>query len=202
MSHSRQIMPLTNKVDDTFRRTPDAIDLPEAFSVLCHDTWRVCGEGVFTWSVFRFYRARLLTATGLFDDREPYLLDLHYLRSLSGQQIVSTSMDEIARLFPLTDIQKKSWSDQLTTMIPDVSLGDRLLGWFVPGLCVQFFSATQSLGKIEDPDFVRMFSAIWLDARTRSPQLRTALLGPSHGIERTASPNLAVEDVNAKKVLS
>jgi hypothetical protein len=62
-------------------------------------------------------------------------------------------------------------------MIPNVALGDRLLGWFVPESGVQFFSATQSLGNIQDPEFVRMFSAIWLDERTRSPQLRLALLG-------------------------
>lgn len=170
-------MPLSSRVDDSFRRTPDGSDLPVAFNTVCTDTWRVCGEGVFSWSVFRFYRARLLTASGLFDEDQPFLLDLHYLRSLTGQQIVSTSVDEIVRLFTLSDTQQKTWSESLSTMIPDVSLGDRLLGWFVPGVQIQFFSATQKLGQIDDPEFVRMFSAIWLDPRTRSPQLRAALLG-------------------------
>jgi hypothetical protein len=64
-------------------------------------------------------------------------------------------------------------------MIPDVCLGDRLLGWFMPGNQVEFFSASEVLGFIQDSDFVRMFSGIWLDERTRSPQLRQALLGHS-----------------------
>jgi hypothetical protein len=172
-------MPLSSKVDDIFRQTSinDNV-LPETFSQVCADSWQLCGEGVFSWSVFRFYRARLLTQTGVFDPAQPFLLDLQYLRALTGQQIVSTSMDEIARLCELNEKQRTAWSDALNAMIPNVALGDRLLGWFVPGSRVQFFSATQSLGQIADPEFVRMFSAIWLDERTRSPQLRLALLGP------------------------
>jgi hypothetical protein len=118
-----------------------------------------------------------LTQTGAFDSTQPFLLDLQYLRALTGQQIVSTSIDEIARLFELSENHRSAWSEALYGMIPNVALGDRLLGWFVPESGVQFFSATQSLGNIQDPEFVRMFSAIWLDERTRSPQLRLALLG-------------------------
>lgn len=151
--------------------------LPEAFTRACPDDWRLSGEGVFSWSVFKFYRARLLTPTGVFDLAKPFLLDLHYLRTLKGEQIVSTSMDEIARLNDISPDQRREWTQALTDMIPDVCLGDRLLGWFTPGNRVEFFSASQVLGLIQDADFVRMFSAIWLDERTRSPQLRHALLG-------------------------
>jgi hypothetical protein len=90
---------------------------------------------------------------------------------------VSTSIDEIARLNEITQAQRRGWTQALTEMIPDVCLGDRLLGWFTPGNRVEFFSASKVLGLIQDAEFVRMFSAIWLDERTRSPQLRNALLG-------------------------
>jgi hypothetical protein len=33
------------------------------------------------------------------------------------------------------------------------------------------------LGTIDDPVFARAFFAIWLDPRTREPQLRNRLLG-------------------------
>lgn len=172
-------MPLSPALDDNFHHATSDSDLPESFNLICQQSWQVCGEGVFSWSVFRFYRARLLTASGRFDESKPFLLDLAYLRSLTGKQIVSTSMEELARLFEPGHDQLKRWEDLLSAMIPDVSLGDRLLGWFIPGTGVQFFSANQPLGQIQDPEFARMFSAIWLDPRTRSPQLRQALIGQS-----------------------
>jgi hypothetical protein len=171
------MMPLATKTNDSIRHATSDNGLPEAFSQSCDDLWHLCGEGIFSWSVFRFYRARLLTQSGVFDSAKPFLLDLRYLRALTGQQIVSTSIDEIARLFELGEEHRSVWSEALNAMIPNVTLGDRLLGWFVPESGVQFFSATQRLGHIQDPEFVRMFSAIWLDERTRSPQLRLALLG-------------------------
>lgn len=170
-------MPLVINSNHQIRQVAGDNGLPEAFSQNCDDPWHLCGEGIFSWSVFRFYRARLLTRTGAFDSAKPFLLDLQYLRALTGQQIVSTSIDEIARLSELGAQQRAVWSDALYAMIPNVTLGDRLLGWFVPGSGVQFFSATQRLGHIQDPEFVSSFSAIWLDERTRSPQLRLALLG-------------------------
>lgn len=151
--------------------------LPEAFTRTSSENWQLSGEGIFSWSVFKLYRARLLTPTGVFDPAKPFLLDLHYLRTLKGEQIVTTSIDEIARLNDMSQDQRREWTQALTEMIPDVCLGDRLLGWFTPGNQVEFFSASRVLGLIQDADFVRMFSAIWLDERTRSPQLRHALLG-------------------------
>lgn len=167
----------TSRASVTHNETGHAAMLPSAFTRSGHDSWRLCGEGVFSWSVFRFYKARLLTQTGLFDPAAPFLLDLDYLRKLPGQQIVSTSIDEIARLTDVDAQRRDEWSASLLQIIPDVSLGDRLLGWFVPGVGVTFYSATQQLGQIDDPEFVRAFSAIWLDERTRSPHLRKALLG-------------------------
>lgn len=176
-------------------RTPDSstpiaegLHFPGAFTEACADTWKLCGEGVFSWSVFRFYKAALLTRTGLFELNEPFLLDLHYLRKLPGQQIVSTSLEEMARLSEFDAQRQHAWSEALLGIIPDVGLGDRLLGWFVPGAKVNFYSATRLLGQIEDPEFVRVFSAIWLDERTRSPQLRAALLGKSTFIATAAKP--------------
>lgn len=166
----------TNRHDIPLEKN-NGLVLPDSFTHSCPDSWQLCGEGVFSWSVFRFYEARLLTQTGVFDPVAPFLLSLHYLRKLPGQQIVSTSIDEIARLADVEPKRLREWSEALMRIIPDVSLGDQLLGWFVPGVRVTFYSATQELGRMDDPVFVNAFSAIWLDERTRSPHLRHALLG-------------------------
>jgi hypothetical protein len=189
-------MPSSLKINDQFLQGSGDRGLPEVFTRACPDLWKLCGEGVFSWSVFRFYSARLLTPSGTFDPAKPFLLDLQYLRALTGPQIVSTSLDEIARLFDVSEKQRGDWSRALLDMIPNVVLGDRLIGWFVPEQTVRFFSATQSLGQIQDPDFVRMFSAIWLDERTRSPQLRLALLGPAQGLSAGQAP-LVIGEVEA-----
>lgn len=170
-------MPSSLNADDNNLMEPSSESFPEAFSKASTDSWQLCGEGVFSWSVFRFYRARLLTHTGTFDPDKPFLLDLHYLRALTGKQIVSASIDEIARLNSLSEAQRARWSVALGSIIPDVILGDRLLGWFVPGNRVEFFSDKQALGQIQDPEFAEMFSSIWLHEKTRSPLLREALLG-------------------------
>lgn len=170
-------MPLSTQANGSSRMARMTELLPEAFTRASSGDWQLSGEGVFSWSVFKLYRARLLTQTGAFDPAKPFLLDLHYLRTLKGEQIVSTSIDEIARLNEITQAQRRGWTQALTEMIPDVCLGDRLLGWFMPGNRVEFFSASKVLGLIQDAEFVRMFSGIWLDERTRSPQLRNALLG-------------------------
>jgi len=180
-------MSLSIQADDSSRMALSSELLPEAFTRACTDAWQLSGEGVFSWSVFKLYRARLLTHTGAFDPAKPFLLDLHYLRTLKAEQIVSTSIDEIARLNEITQEQRRAWTQTLSEIIPDVCLGDRLLGWFIPDRRVEFFSATRALGLVQDADFVRMFSAIWLDERTRSPHLRQALLGHAQVIPSLAS---------------
>jgi hypothetical protein len=139
--------------------------------------WALCGQGVFSWSVFKFYTIRLLTASGRFDPTEPYILDLSYLRKLSSQQIVTITLQEIERLVSPAIEQAVNWRQDLEAIVPDVVLGDQLLGWFKPDEGVYFFSAQRALGSILDPEFARVFAAIWLDPRTQRPALREALLG-------------------------
>ncbi len=142
--------------------------------------WRLSGEGIFSWSVFRLYRARLFVSGQHFDAQQPYVLDLTYLRTLTAGQIVSTSMDELKRLRDPSAETLDIWSQTLMQIVPDVVLGDRLIGWFKPGTGVRFYSATEFLGEVQDPVFSESFSAIWLDEQTRSPSLRQALLGDSY----------------------
>lgn len=146
--------------------------------------WPVVGEGVFSWSVFRFYRARLLSETGQFDPTQPYRLEVTYLRRLSASQIANVTGAEIKRLSLLgvkscVDIPTEkidSWTQKLEHFLPDVALNDQLIGLFKPGEGVRFYDAKQELGLINEDAFVKAFTAIWLDPQTRAQKLRSELL--------------------------
>jgi hypothetical protein len=152
-------------------------ELPRHLHEQAGGNWTLCGQGIFSWSVFKFYTIRLLTPSGRFDASQPYILDLSYLRKLSAQQIVTITLQEIERLFAPEAEQLASWRQALESIVPDVGLGDQLFGWFKPDEGVYFFSAQRALGSILDAEFSRAFSAIWLDPRTQRPALREALLG-------------------------
>ena len=132
---------------------------------------------MFSWTVFKLYRARLFVSGDQYDASQPFVLDLSYLRTLPAEMIVSASIDELKRLRePALDILQ-SWTDALRRIVPDVTLDDRLVGCFTPGQGVSFYSATALLGEIRDPAFAEAFAAIWLDPDTRSASLRESLLG-------------------------
>lgn len=165
---------------------PDA--LPTALLAQHPAPWRLVGQGLFTWSVFRLYHAYLhvpapASSAGrpaAFDADGEFVLMLRYLRNIPGEQIVSTSTDEIARLTETPSQELSAWTHAMRDCFPDVSSGDRLTGWFRPGQGVRFFNGDVVAGDIDSPAFARAFAAIWLDPRTRSPSLRAKLLGLSH----------------------
>ncbi len=169
-------MPASKHFDDVSNAATTRPTLPSVVLRAFPGAWQLSGEAVFSWSVFRLYRARLY-ALGAFEPGLPYALDLSYLRRLSAAQIVSTSIEEIQRLRSPAPQMLSEWAHALGALMPDVELGDHLTGLFLPGGGVRFFSNTDELGEIADPAFAEAFGAIWLDPATRSPAVRAALLG-------------------------
>lgn len=174
-------MPLSKVIDaHASQMRPDHGLSAHVVSVHGHG-WQIVGEGTFNWSVFRFYRAKLLSESGTFDETQPYILEIVYLRRITASQIAQITASEIKRMqFADTpdahDLPDK-WALELEHMLPNVSLGDKLVGVFMPGKGVWFYDAHQSLGHIQAPAFVKAFTAIWLDPQTRAPKLRDQLLG-------------------------
>ena len=172
-------------VSATFDDASKIAALPEALEAQFPGHWQVHGQGLFTWSVFRVYRAALHVQGDEFDtaapcaSAEPFALDLNYLRNVSADQIVQTSVQEMRRLREPDEAALALWGEQLQAILPDVGLGDRLVGVFVPGKGVSFFGREAALGQIDDPAFAEAFAAVWLDAQTRAPALRANLLGLS-----------------------
>ncbi|UOD49754.1 chalcone isomerase family protein [Orrella daihaiensis] len=170
-------MPVTNAFDDA----PKIAPLPTALTERFAGDWHVHGQGLFTWSVFRVYRAALHIAGECFAADQIYALDLNYLRNVTAEQIAQTSVDEMQRIADVDAQTAERWGELLVGILPDVKLGDRLIGVFEPGVGVAFFNRDGVLGEIRDPAFVIAFAAVWLDEQTRAPALRAKLLGLEQG---------------------
>jgi len=180
-------MPVSGLFDDAHYAHASPEALPQALRQRCPGDWAVQGRGLFTWSVFRVYEASLLVQQPLsvnaietdFSTLSPFALDLNYLRNVSAAQIAQTSVAEMIRIGDVDPIRAVEWGEQLGAVLPDVSLGDRLIGLFEPNHSVTFFSNDQYLGVVIEPAFVAAFASVWLGAKTKAPTLRAALLNLS-----------------------
>jgi hypothetical protein len=177
-------MPVTQLFDDAPCFEADKSVLPQAVHERCPGSWSIQGTGLFKWSVFRVYEASLLVQQPLtpeaietdFGSLLPFALDLRYLRNVSAVQIAQTSASEMIRLCDIDPVLATQWGEQLAGVLPDVGLGDRIVGLFEPNRSVTFFSNETYLGGVIEPAFVAAFAAVWLDPRTKAPGLRAALL--------------------------
>jgi Chalcone isomerase-like len=143
------------------------------------DDARLAGSGRLTWFGLRVYDAALF-APRRFDPADAagqaFGLVLTYARRLDGKGIANASRDEIQRLGFGSAAQRARWHERMLALFPDVDKGRRLTGIHVPRQGARFYFDDEFIGAIEDPEFARAFFAIWLDERTRAPQLRESLL--------------------------
>ena len=140
---------------------------------------RLAGDARLTWFGFHVYDAQLYVSERFDASRpitQPFVLELTYARALKGRSIAETSRDEIARLGFGDSAQRERWFEQMAGIFPDVERGQRIAGVNVPQQGVRFYVDDREAGRIEDGEFARAFFAIWLDPRTRSPQVRAGLL--------------------------
>lgn len=109
----------------------------------------------------------------------PFALSLTYERSLSGERIVSTGLDEMQRMapHPIADATLTTWQQDMRRAFGDVSRGDELCGVYLPGRGARFYTNGKVSADVRDPAFAQAFFGIWLDSRTRAPSLRKQLLG-------------------------
>ena len=64
----------------------------------------------------------------------------------------------------------------METLFVDVKSGDQLVGVHLPGEGARFFLNGKLMGESADPAFSEAFFKIWLDPKTKRPELRAALL--------------------------
>ncbi len=138
------------------------------------------GRKSFTFFGFAVYDATLWVEPGFRAqdyERHGFALDLHYQRDFSNADITRRSIDEMARLAPLAEKRKQTWDAWLRTAFPDVRKGDRITGIHRPAEGAVFLTNGRLTGRIDDPEFARLFFGIWLSPDTSEPALRQALLG-------------------------
>ncbi len=142
---------------------------------------QIIGTGDFSVFGFDVYNARLWSAARPLADGQPFALELIYRRSISREDLVKASVDEIRRLggANVSPVQLAGWQIQMQQSFIDVQAGTRITGVYLPGQGARFFVGQQLQHEIDDPQFARAFFDIWLDPRTRSPELREQLLGVS-----------------------
>ncbi|WP_194790834.1 chalcone isomerase family protein [Pseudomonas sp. UFMG81] len=140
---------------------------------------RLVGSGDFTWFGLRLYTARLWSPATAPDWQQPFALELTYHRDLSRDRLVDASLDEMRRLGgpALEAATLERWAELMRGAFVDVRPGTRITGLYLPGHGCRFYIDGQLRRDIADPVFARAFFAIWLDPRTRDPQLRQRLLG-------------------------
>lgn len=139
------------------------------------------GAGDFRKFGFLVYTARLYTPATRLDDNTPFALELTYHRSIKGDVLVDASISEIKRIqgTHVSAEQLQRWREQMQQSFIDVEEGSQLTGVFLPGQGAQFYVGDQLKGDIKDLAYAKAFFAIWLDPRSRDPDLRAQLLGTS-----------------------
>lgn len=140
-------------------------------------SWRQVGHGEARWWGLSLYHAALWARSAEWSANRPFALALHYSRDFSSKRLVDASIGEIDRLFAPAAERLELWREELTEALPDVRAGDILTGVFRPGAGVAFYLGDQLHFESTDADLAERFFAIWLDSRSRLPELRARLLG-------------------------
>lgn len=141
---------------------------------------RLAGEGDFRWLGLKIYRAQMWVGEQGYQINAPYgarfALELQYARTLYGNKIAQSSIDEMQKLGLGSPAQHQAWLADMEKLFPDVTEGSRITGVYLPDTGAGFYLDGKPLGTVRDPEFGRAFFAIWLDPQTSAPGLRKDLL--------------------------
>ncbi len=153
--------------------------LPPAVQARAPAPLRLAGHGRLTFLGLSAYDASLWVPpefrASQFSEH-PFVLELHYLRKFSRNEIARASLDQMKRHGPIDSAQAERWRNQLAQLLPDVRKGEHLAGLHLPGRGLAFFHEGQAIGEVDDPRFAKLFFSIWLGEATSAPALRKALL--------------------------
>ena len=141
--------------------------------------WQAKGTGTLRFLGYKVYDATLWSTSPStpFGFTRMFALDIRYNTSVKAADIVNTSLIEMVRISGATSLQVEAWSDYMKRLFPDVNSGDRLVGVHLPESGARFFLNDKLIGESTDVAFSEAFFKIWLDPKTRRPDLRSSLLG-------------------------
>lgn len=151
---------------------PVAASVPLPLMLQSGAPWQLVGNGDMRFLGWRVYEAALWRRT-VSDEAPAQALAIRYSRGIPAARLVSTTLDELARLGVA---RPERWRGALERAFPDVAEGDVLVA-VRESACVRFYHLGRETTLVCGEDFAAAFFGIWLDPRTREPELRADLLG-------------------------
>jgi len=141
------------------------------------DSPRIVGEARFRLFFFDIYHAALFAPDGRYDGAAPYALRLSYMRDISSQTIVDTSLDEMRRQGSDSESRLAEWADWMGQHFPDMQNGDEAMMVALTNGGMALYHNQVKLGQTDDPAFADAFFAIWLSDNALKPDLSRQLRG-------------------------
>lgn len=126
--------------------------------------------------LFDIYDASLWTEKKGWNFSQKFALSLHYLRAVDKEDIIDTSLEEMAR-YANIEQDASLYRATLERIFVNVSEGDRITALFQPQQGLTFYLNGTVMGEIKDLTLVRHFIAIWLHPQARYQEMRQDLLG-------------------------
>ncbi|KZX02121.1 hypothetical protein JL49_01880 [Pseudoalteromonas luteoviolacea] len=130
-----------------------------------------------TYLFWDVYDISLYTTSGQYEPSAPFVLQLTYLRNLSGEDIAERSLEEMEKQGFRDEEMGRVWLERMKNIFPNVENNYSLYGLRTPSGTAQFYNSEKLLGEIEDPLFTKWFFDIWLGDKTSEPKMRLKLLG-------------------------
>ena len=126
------------------------------------------------------YDIRLWTPVALTPDEvqgAPLALEIVYARSVSGERLARTSLDEMRRQSTIDAGSEARWLALMRRFFPDVQAGDRITAVQQSLGLSRYFVNGRLVGETRDARFTRLFFGIWLSPETSQQAIRQQLLG-------------------------
>lgn len=140
---------------------------------------QLIGTAEFSLYGFDLYKARLWSSTAQPSWRSPFALELIYHRTITKDALIEASLEQIQQITDDDVYQHRSavWAEHMRHSFVDVQPGTRITGVYLPGLGCHFYVDGRLQHEVADPQFAKLFFAIWLGPQTRYPELRAQLMG-------------------------
>jgi hypothetical protein len=112
---------------------------------------------------------------------QPWELVLHFVRSVSGQDVAAAWDEGFAKDPAIRAPGMRQRVDTLKGWMPDVASGERITFRHDPGTGVVVDVNGTTKGTVPGDDFARALLGIWLGPDPPNPEIRAGLLGGSCG---------------------
>lgn len=133
------------------------------------------GEGLMTFWGFDVYDISYWSTTSDWKLDSHYALALTYKRNFAKKDIVNRSIEEM-KTQGWDEKKLQKWRADLDKVLVDVSKGDVLIGFNLPGEGAVFYKKDIETGRWSDPELSQAFFGIWLSPKTSAPKVRKKLL--------------------------